>query len=206
MKSVRDYLAQDMWGHILMSGEAVKGCVTGATCKTPQEQHEYCQGILTMFPHMMLGNFSRWFWDQGAPKDYSAFMEPSAQALQSKVFPALEQYFLGNLSEQEKGALLIPLLTDVIPKHVLSGFYDYMFAGSPDYKDIAEFWPTVEPFLTLTAKELALAYNGSLSLEEKAELFLFVGTRYPFLLVKRWYDWQFGVEQMAPPPGPPPEH
>ncbi len=206
MKSVRDYLAQDMWGHILMSGEAVKGCVTGTTCKTAQEKHEYCQGILTMFPHMMLGNFARWFWDQGTPKDYNAFMEPSVQALQSKVFPVLEQYFLGNLSEKEKGALLIPLLTDVIPRHVLSGFYDYMFAGSTEYKDIAEFWPTVEPLLKLTAKELELAYSGALTLEEKAELFLFVGTRYPFLLVKRWYDWQFGVEKMEPPPGPPPEH
>lgn len=50
MKSVRDYLAQDMWGHILMSGDAVMGCVTGETCKTPQEKHEYCQGIMTMFP------------------------------------------------------------------------------------------------------------------------------------------------------------
>lgn len=206
MKSVRDYLAQDMWGHILMSGDAVRGCVTGETCKTAAEKHEYCQGILTMFPHMMLGNFTRWMWDGNAPKDYDAFLEPSVQALQKKVFPALEQYFLENLSEQEKGKLLIPLLTDVIPKHVLSGFYDYMFAGSPEYKDIAEFWSAVEPFLTLTAKELALAYTGTLSLEERAELFVFVGTRYPFLLVKRWYDWQFGKEKMEGPPGPPPEH
>ncbi len=205
MKSVRDYIAQDMWGHILMSGEAVKGCVTGATCKTPQEKHEYCQGIMTMFPHMMLGNFSRWLWENDAPKDYNTFMEPSVQALQSKVFPDLERYFLGNLSEQEKGNLLIPLLTDVIPKHVLTGFYDYMFAGQKDYKDIATFWPTVEPLLKLTARELELAYDGSLSLEEKAELFLFIGTRYPFLLIKRWYDWQFGKEKMEGPPGPPPQ-
>ena len=207
MKSVRDYLAQDMWGHILMSGDAVRGCVTGETCKTAAEKHEYCQGIMTMFPHMMLGNFSRWMWEAGAPKDYNAFLEPSVQALQKKVFPALEQYFMGNLSEEERGKLLIPLLTDVIPRHVLSGFYDYMFAGSPEYKDIAEFWPTVEPLLTLTAKELELCYAGKLSLEEKAELFLFIGTRYPFLLVKRWYDWQFGKEKMeGPPGGPPPGH
>ena len=206
MKSVRDYLAQDMWGHILMSGDAVKGCVTGQTCATAQEKHEYCQGIMTMFPHMMLGNFSRWFWDQGMPKDYNAFMDSSVQALQSKVFPVLEEYFLGGLSEQEKGALLIPLLTDVIPRHVLSGFYDYMFSGQKDYKDISDFWTEAEPLLQLTARELELAYSGKLSLEEKAELFLFIGTRYPFLLLKRWYDWQFGKEKMEGPPGPPPEH
>ena len=206
MKSVRDYLAQDMWGHILMSGDAVKGCVTGQTCATAQEKLEYCQGIMTMFPHMLLGNFSRWLWDEGAPKDYHAFMDSSVQALQSKVFPALERYFLGGLSEQEKGALLIPLLTDGIPRHVLSGFYDYMFSGQKDYKDISDFWTEAEPLLHLTAKELELAYSGKLSLEEKAELFLFIGTRYPFLLVKRWYDWQFGKEKMEGPPGPPPEH
>lgn len=204
MKSVRDYLAQDMWGHILMSGDAVRGCVLGETCKTDREKHEYCQGIMTMFPHMMLGNFTQWLWDGNAPKDYQAFMGPSVQALQSKVFPALEQYFLGGLTEQEKGKLLIPLLTDVIPRHVLSGFYDYMFAGQPDYKDISDFWPEVEPLLRLTARELALCYEGEMDLEEKAELFLFIGTRYPFLLVKRWYDWQFGKEKMEGPPGGPP--
>lgn len=199
-----------------MSGEAIRGCVSGETCKTAKEKLDYCQGITTMFPHMMLGNFSRWLWDGNAPKDYNAFMEPSVKALQTEVFPTLEHYFLGDLSETEKGALLIPLLTDVIPKYVLSGFYDYMFAGSPEYKDISAFWPTVDPLLKLTAKELELAYTGNLSLEEKTELFGFIGTRYPFLLVKRWYDWQFGAEKMGPPPdgpggpgpgpgGPPPQ-
>lgn len=207
MKSVRDYIAQDMWGHILMSGPDIRGYITGQMYPTPQEQHNYCQGIFTMFPHMMLGNFSRWLWEEGAPKDYQAFMTPSVQALQDKVFPVLEAAFQPGLTQLRRGELLIPLLTQVIPKHILTGFYDYMFAGQKDYQDISTFWPTVEPILQLTARMLKAAYDPSaeMSPEEKAELFLFVGTRYPYLLLKRWYDWQFGVEKMEMPPPPPQE-
>ena len=40
MKSVKGYVMEDMWGHNLMSGEAIKGCVTGETCKTVEEKLE----------------------------------------------------------------------------------------------------------------------------------------------------------------------
>jgi hypothetical protein len=63
MKSVKDHMAQDMPGHIMMSSDAIVGCVTGETCPTVREQHEYRKGIMTMFPHMLLANSSRWFWD-----------------------------------------------------------------------------------------------------------------------------------------------
>lgn len=205
MKSIRDYLAEDMWGHILMSGDAVKGCVTGETCKTNLEKKEYCQGIMTVFPHMLLSNFSRWFWDRNMPKDYKAFMDASVPALQSKVFPALDAYFAEGsaLTESQRGELMIPILTDTIPKHVLTGFYDYMFAGSDGYKDISSYWDTVAPLLHMTARVMETAYRADIPTEEKAELFLYIGTRYPFLLIKRWYDWQFGKEELKMPPPPP---
>ena len=207
MKSIREYLAQDWWGHCLMSADAIRGCATGETCKTAQEKHEYCKGIMTMFPHMLLMNFSRWFWDGAMPKDYQGFMEPSAAALQEIVFPVLEQYFdeSSTLTVEERGALLIPLLTDVIPKHVLGGFYAYMFEGDENYKDIAEFWPTVEPLLSLTARSLKTVYSidAGCSTEEKGELFVYIGARMPFILIKRWYEWYFGKEKMEMPPPPP---
>ena len=205
MKSVKNFVMDDMWGHILMSGPDVTGYITGEMYKTPEEKHKYCQGIFTVYPHMMLGNFNRWFFGEASPKDYSAFMEPSVQAIQSKVFPLLETCFDGSLTQAQRGEIIIPLLTDVIPKHVLTGYYDYMFAGQPDYKDISSFWPTVEPLLALVARTLKLAYSGEMPVAEQAELFLFVGTRMPYLLVKRWYDWQFGKEKMEGPPGPPPQ-
>ncbi len=127
MKSIRDYIAQDMWGHILMSGPDIRGYILGEKYPTTQEQHQYCQGIFTMFPHMMLGNFTRWLWEAQPPKDYSVFMETSAQALQAKVFPVLEEAFAAE--GEARVEKLIPLLTDVIPKHILTGFYDYMFSG-----------------------------------------------------------------------------
>lgn len=208
MKSVRDYIAQDMWGHILMTGPDIRGYISGEKYPTPAEKKAYCQGIFTMYPHMMLANFTGWLWEAQPPKSYEEFMDSSVQALQSKVFPVLEQCFDQDhpRSQTERGELLIPLLTDVIPGHVLTGFYDYMFAGQPDYKDIMEFWPKVKPILELTARNLRWAYSETepMTMEQRQEVFLFVGTRMSYVLLKRWYDWQFGEEKMEMPPGSPP--
>lgn len=202
MKSVKGYVMDDLWGHNLMSGDAIRGCVLGTTCKTTQEKKAYCQGIFTMFPHMMLGNFSRWMWEGEIPKDYNAFLQPSAEALQQKVFPELDRYFDGGLSPEEQAKIMVHLLTEVIPQHVLTGFYEYMFGGTEDFKDITGYWTEVKPLLGMTAKLIVSACTEMAS-EEKAEAFLYLGARYPFLLVKRWYDWQFGKDKMEMPPPPP---
>lgn len=209
MKSVRDYIAQDMWGHILMTGPDIRGYISGEKYATVAEKKAYCQGIFTMYPHMMLGNFTRWLWEDGAPKPYKDFMTSSVEALSSKVQPVLEQCFDENhpLSQPDRGEKLIPLLTQEIPKHVLTGFYDYMFAGKPEYKDILDFWKGMEPILSITARNLQWAYGETnpMTMEQRQEIFLFVGTRMSYLILKRWYDWQFGEEKMEMPPGPPPQ-
>ena len=93
MKSVRDYIAQDMWGHILMTGPDIRGYISGEKYPTVSEKKAYCQGIFTMYPHMMLGNFTAWLWESGAPKPYKDFMSSSAEALSSKVQPVLDACF-----------------------------------------------------------------------------------------------------------------
>lgn len=110
MKSVRDYIAQDMWGHILMTGPDIRGYLSGEKYPTVAEKKDYCQGIFTMYPHMMLGNFARWLWEDGAPKPYEDFMSSSVEALSSKVQPVLEQCFDENhpLSQPERGGTADP--------------------------------------------------------------------------------------------------
>lgn len=206
MKSIRDYLAQDWWGHCLMSADAIRGCATGETCKTAADKLEYSKGIMTVFPHMLLANFSRWFWDGQPPKDYGKFMDASVAALQAEVFPILEKYFdeTNGMTDRERGALLAPILTDLIPKHVLSGYYDYYFAGTADYKDLSTFWPMVAPLLNLTANAIAMVYSADeVDIDEKGELFVYIGARMPFIIIKRWYEWEFGKEKMEMPPPPP---
>ena len=211
-RSVRDFVMEDMWNDNLMVGNEVKGCVTGEGFPTAEKKEEFCQGIFATFPHMMLSHFVGWMWPDGAPNDYQAFMDRSLPPLQEKVFPELESYFRGDLAPGEKAQLMAVLLTRVIPQHVFTGFYEHMFAGSEDYKDIAGFWAEVAPLLEMTAELIRTSYT--LSAEARAEVFLYVGCRYPFLLIKRWYDWQFGKDklEMGPPPadaeggpgGPPP--
>jgi len=190
-----------MWNHNLMSGGEIKGCVTGEKFATADEKLGYCQGIFCTFPHMLLANFTNWLWEGKPPKDYQTFMGPSVAALQEQVFPELEAYFKGDLSPAERAQLMAVLVTRVIPQHILTGYYDYMFAGSEDYKDISAFWEEAAPLLEMTAEFTRTCYV--LSTEARAEAFLYLGARYPFLLVKRWYDWQFGKDklEMGPPPG-----
>ena len=200
-KSIHDFVLDDMWNHNLMSGDEIKGCVTGEKFATPKAKLGYAQGIFCTFPHMMLSNFSGWLWPEGAPKDYQAFMAESLPALQKKVFPDLERYYKDeSLNPGERGQIAAVLLTRVIPQHILTGYYDYMFAGSEDYKDIGAFFDEVTPLLELTAEVIRSSF--ALSLEARAEAFLYAGARYPFLMLKRWYDWQFGkdVLEMGPPP------
>ena len=207
--SIKDYIADDMWGHILMSGEAVRGCAMGTTCSTAAEKLDYCKGIMVTFPFMMLANFSRWYKEHVDPamQDYAPFMDAALPPLQAEVFPQLEAYFNEEapLPEAERGAILIPLLTDRIPKYVLGEFYAYFFGDSPEAGDIETFWAAVDPLLQLTARMLEAAYDTErpISLEVRGELFKYVGTRYPFYLLKRWYDWQFGQDVLDFPPPPP---
>ena len=201
-KSIHDFVLDDMWNHNLMSGDEIKGCVTGEKFPTADEKYAYAQGIFCMFPHMLLNNFSRWMWPEGTPKDYQAFLQPSLEALQAKVFPELERYYKdAALNPGERGQIMAVLLTRVIPQHILTGFYDYMFAGSEDCKDISGFWAEMQPLLDMTAELIRSSF--ALSTEARAEAFLYAGARYPFLVVKRWYDWQFGKDklEMGPPPG-----
>ena len=209
-KSVRDFVMEDMWNDNLMVGNEVKGCVTGEGFPTNEKKEEFCQGIFATFPHMMLAHFVGWMWPDGEPKPYQAFMDQSIPQLQEKVFPELKAYFFNeDLNPGEKAQIMAVLLTRVIPQHVFTGFYEYMFAGSEDYKDISGFWAEVAPLLEMTAELIRTSYT--LSAEARAEAFLYAGCRYPFLMIKRWYDWQFGKDklEMGPPPegfedGPPP--
>lgn len=205
VKKIREYIADDMFNHILMSGGEIRACVNGSKYPTLQDKLGYCEGIMTVFPHMLLGNFTRWLWDGESPKPYEGFMQPSMEAVQAKALPLIRKAFSEEVTAAERGALLIPVLTDIVPKAVLTGYYNYMFEGAEDYKDIAEFWPRVEPLLAWTARALKDAYSETdpLPTEQMEELYLFIGTRMPFILLKRWYDWQFGEEKLEMPPPPP---
>lgn len=203
-KSVKDYVLNDMWGHNLMSGDAIRGCVTGETSKTIEEKLEYCQGIFTVFPHMMLMNFSNWLWENNMPKAYDVFMKTSIQTLQDKVFPELDRYYKGGLSDEEKAKIMVRLLTEVVPQHILTGYYNYMFADQEDYKDIADFWAAEQPLMGMIA-HLIRSACCDMNQKEKSEAFLFLGGRYPFLILKRLYDWQFGKDKLDFPPPPPAE-
>ena len=45
MKSVRDYIAQDMWGHILMTGPDIRGYLSGEKYPTVAEGGRCAQAL-----------------------------------------------------------------------------------------------------------------------------------------------------------------
>ena len=50
MKSVRDYIAQDMWGHILMTGPDIRGYISGEKYPTPAEKKPIAKEFLPCTP------------------------------------------------------------------------------------------------------------------------------------------------------------
>ena len=182
-----------------MLGDDVRICITGeGTLFGNSTPEEFCQGIFCTFPHMMLKHFVSWLWPEGEPKDYQAYMDQSLPPLQEKVFPQLASLYHDNLTDDEKGRLMTSLLTEVVPQYIFNGFYEYMFAGDENYKDISGFWTEVAPLLEMSAALFGNAY--SLSTDARIEVFRYAASRYPFLLLKRWYDWQFGKD--TPPKRP----
>ena len=199
-KSIQSHVLNDMWTANLMAGDGIRDCVLGEKMTTADEKIEFCRGIFCTFPHILLMQFSNWMWPEGEPRDYQAFMDASLAPLQEKVFPELDRYFKGNLPREDRAELMAALLTKVIPQHVLTGYYSYMYESAEDRKDITEFWQEVQPLLNMTADVTRCSYD--MDTPARAELFLYLGGRYPFLLLKRWYDWQYGrdVLEMGPPP------
>ena len=196
-KSIGSHILNDMWNANLMVGDEVRNCVIDQNPESVDSKIEFCQGIFCTFPHVFLTHFTEWMWPEGAPRDFKPFMEASLPPLQQKVFPELESYFREDLSPEQKGQLMATLLTQVIPQHVLTGYYDYMYADAAERKDLAEFWKEVQPLLDMTADMAKNSYYQSN--EVRAEVFLYLGCRYPFLLLKRWYDWQYGKDVMERP-------
>ena len=188
-----------MWNNNMMLGDDVKIAITGeGTLWGNSTAEEFCQGIFCTFPHMMLKHFAGWLWPDGEPKDYQTYMDQSLPPLQEKVFPQLHSFYHDNLTGEEKGLLMKTLLTEVIPQYIFNGFYEYMFAGDENYKDMSGFWTEVSPLLEMSASLFGSAY--SLSADARVEVFRYAASRYPFLLLKRWYDWQFGKDM--PPKRP----
>ena len=77
MKKIRDYIADDMFNHITMSGPDINRLFDPQGGMTPQDKEKYLQGIVCTYPFMMLNNFCNWRYDaeDPSPQPYAAFME-----------------------------------------------------------------------------------------------------------------------------------
>ncbi len=150
MKKIRDFIADDMFNHISMSGPDIEKYFDPASGMTLADKLAYDKGIMCTYPFMMLGNYCNFKYDEEdpAPRDYEAFKAEAMPRLQAQVFPLLEPCFddANPLPESERGKVLIPILTDIIPNFVLGEFYRYMY---PDGEDI-------QPLLDNADKEIVL--------------------------------------------------
>lgn len=211
MKKIRDYIHDDMFNHILMSGPAIEKYFDPAEGMTLKEKHEYDQGIFCTYPFMMLANYCNWKYDaeEPAPRPYADFMNEAMPRLQAKVFPLIAPAFdeENPLPESKRGEILIPVLTDIIPTFVLTEFYNYMYPNAE--KDISELLEQLKPMLQGVVAEVLLpaAYSDEKPMDwrVKTEVFKFVALRMAAFCMKRYHDWHFGAEVMAmgPPPGGP---
>lgn len=210
MKKIRDFIAQDMFNHMAMSGPDIAEFFSPESGQTAEQKLAYAKGIICTYPHILMGNYCDWkFADEAAPHDYAVFMKSSLPALQGKVFPLLEKCFDDEkpVSGAERTEIMISILTDIVPFHVLTGFYNFMYGGSEGAKDIRELVDVIRPTLISLMGDIILkaVYDDSKPVDYrvKTEVFSYIATRMPYDLLKKYYDWHFGAEvvELGPPPG-----
>lgn len=213
MKKIREFIGSDMFNHIAMTGPDIVRYFDPECIQTAEQKLAYAKGIMCVYPHIMMGNYCAWkYEDEPAPHDYTEFMKASIPALEQKVFPLLEKCFDSSnpLSSSERGKLIIPIITDIVPFHVLTGFYHYMYGDSVGSKDIREFVETIRPTFISLMGDIVLksVYDDAKQVDDrvKTEVFSYIATRMPYDLLRKYHDWHFGAEvvEMGPPPGGPP--
>jgi len=210
MKKIREFIGSDMFNHIAMSGPDIANFFDPSVVQSAEEKLSYAKGIICVYPYMMLGNYCSWkFGDEPAPRNYEEFKNDSMPALQKKIFPMLEKCFNDSrpITGTERAEIMIPIFTDIVPFHVLPGFYNYMYGNTKGAKDIREWVDANRPTMIslLGGVILKAVYDETKPMDyhAKTEVFLFIATRMPYLLLKKYYDWHFGAEvvEMGPPPG-----
>ncbi len=210
MKKISEFISSDMFGHIGMSGPDIVKFFDPKAAMTTEEKLAYAKGIICTYPYMMTGNYYRWkFEGEHVPHSYKEFMDTSMPALQGRVFPMLEKCFndAKPVSAKERAEIMVPIFTDIVPFHILLGFYNYMYGDSKNAKDIKEWVDSVRPTMIslLGGVVLKAVYDETTPMDylAKTEVFMYIATRMPYDLLKKYHDWHFGAEVVTMPPPPP---
>ena len=196
-----------MFNHIAMSGPDIEKYFNPENGMTLADKLAYDKGIMCTYPFMMLGNYCNFKYDEEdpAPRDYEAFKAEAMPRLQEKVFPLLEPCFddANPLPESERGKVLIPILTDIIPNFVLGEFYRYMYPNGEDIQPLLDsLKPMLQGVLAQTVLPAVYSDENPMDPAAKTEVFKFIALRMAAFCMKRYHDWQFGQEVMAGPGGP----
>ena len=207
MKKIREFLGDDMFNHIAMSGPDIDRYFDPNGGMTTEDKKKYAQGIICTYPFMMLGNYCRWRFDEEdpIPRPYEPFMEARLPEIQAECFPLLDRFYdeVSPASAAEKTQILTTLLTEIIPRKVIGGFYAYLYGE----EKLEEYLDLLSPMLRGVVADLLLpaVFDESRPMDyrTRTEIFRFIALRLAAFCMKRMYDWMYGPEtlEMGPPPG-----
>jgi len=207
MKKIAEFIFNDQPGHIILTGGGIKKYFDPKAKMTTQEKKEYFKGLISMYPYMFLGNYNNWLFDGKSPKNYEEFLKADQPATAAKVTPAIEAWYdeKSSLSYEERVKGKIGLFLD-IPLLVLGSYHAWLYKGEKGAKDFKEFVQQTRPLTSVLGNVVLKAYydtKNPLSVPEKTQVMLFLGTEYAQILIRKYYTWVFGEEKITMP-GPPP--
>lgn len=207
MKKIRDFIADDMFNHIAMSGPAINKYFDPEGGMTVKEKEEYAKGIICTYPFMMLNNFCAWRYDEEdpIPKPYAPFMESQMPKVQEICHPLLERCYdeAHPISGKEKSNIFVEVLTEIVPRMVIGGFYAYMYGDEKLEEFMDELRPMLKGVLANVVLPAVFDEDHPMDDKTKTEIFRFIGLRLAVFCMKKMYDWMYGAEIMTlgPPPG-----
>lgn len=204
MKKVDEFISKDQYGHVILTGGAVKEYFDENHPKTNAEKMDYIKGLMTVYPYIMLGNYHKWYFeDTKDTKDYQEFLASSQPKLSEKVLPILQKcYGASPISPEVRAADMTHLFTS-IPYIILEDYYHWI--DIKNGADFNEFKLENTPFSNVQGEVLLKAYYSTeplLKTPEKCEIMIFFATQIPYMMLKRFYDWVYGVDMTGLPGGP----
>jgi hypothetical protein len=208
MKKIADYIHKDQPGQIAFTGPGVKKYEDPAGNMTAKEKKEWSMGMLTSYPFRFLEFYYMWLSEGNPnPKKYEDFQKAELPGITAQVAKVFDAWYDEKSREEyeDKVKAKIPLYID-IPFEVLGKFHKWLYTGTKEYKDFADFERQTKPGLASFLGDVVLkAYYDKanpLPISAKTEIMLYFTTEYPHVLIRKYYTWLFG-EDMTSIPRPP---
>jgi len=207
MKKIDEFISSDQAGHLTGMGLLLPTFYDKTRNKTRAEKKEFVKGLFTGYPYMLISNYHKWLFEGDKNvKNYDEFMKSRQPDTIAKVIPLLDMYFdeTNKYPYQQKVDAMTGLFTE-LPYTILGNYHKWLYTGTKDAKDFQGFIDaTKTTAVSILGGVILKAYYNQekpLAPVEKAEIMIFFAAMFPYIFLRKYFVWLFGVDKDTLPPG-----